>query len=312
MGTLGNGGYDQLLAGLNLLLILSLNVPVTHASSLNPTLEPNPTLASSVWRILIPTHPKARRGNEGEVIIARSEHPSQLLQQGRSLYQSGQFTQAITAWQQAAQAYQAASDTLNHALTLSYLALASQQLGQWAEARTKIEQAISLLNRQAQPSKERLLVLAQVLNTQGSFQFAQGQTETALATWQRAAMIYAQVGNDLQRVGNLINQAQAQQSLGLFLRARRTLDEVNQQLQQQPNSSIKATGLRSLGNVLIMTGQVAAAQRALQQSLKIADQISSPADQSAALLSLGNLARIQNDRVAAIAFSEPPKLATHH
>jgi CHAT domain-containing protein len=235
-------------------------------------------------------------------------NPSMLLQQGRSQYQSGQFIQAITSWKLAAHVYQSAGDTLNHALTLSYLTLAYQQVGQWSEAKAGIKEAIALLNNQMNPSQDRLRVLAQVLNTQGGLQFAQGQTESALTTWQEAAAIYAQVGSESQKVGILINQAQAQQALGLFLRARQTLDEVEKRLQQQPNSTLKAMGLRSLGNMLMMTGQAAAAQRILQQSLAVAEQISSPADQSAALLSLGNLARAQRDRAAAISFYQQATL----
>jgi CHAT domain-containing protein len=229
---------------------------------------------------------------------------TELVKQGSTFYQAGQFTQAIALWQQAASFYQTSGDTLNYALTLSYLALAHQQLGQWAEANRAMESAIATVDTHEshnQSSRDRWRILAQVLNTQGSLQFAQGQVEAALAKWQQAATIYAKVGNESQKVGNLINQAQAQQALGLFLRARQTLNSLEHQLQQQPDSPLKALGLRSLGNGLMMMGQNAEAQRLLQQSLAIAEQIGSSVDQSATLLSLGNVARAQRDQSAAIA-----------
>jgi len=283
-----------LLAGMNLLLILSMNSGETIASLHRQAHAPLELSAPLEQPFL--SRPRAF------FLSTNRLDATQFLQQGRSLYQSGQFTQAILVWQKAARLFESAGDPLNQALTLSYLAVASQQLGQWSEANTEINRAMTLLNTQRQADRDRWPILAQVLNTQGGLQFAQGQTETALATWHKAAKIYAQVGNEAQKVGSLINQAQAQQALGLFLRARQTLTTVEQQLQQQPNTTLKAVGLRSLGNVLTLTGQATAAQRILQQSLEVAKQISSPTDQSAAFLSLGNLARAQGDRSVALTF----------
>lgn len=48
------------------------------------------------------------------------------LEQGKALYVAGRFWDAITVWQQAMEAYQAQGNRINHALSLSYLALAYQ------------------------------------------------------------------------------------------------------------------------------------------------------------------------------------------
>ncbi|MBF2026977.1 MAG: CHAT domain-containing protein [Oscillatoriales cyanobacterium C42_A2020_001] len=226
--------------------------------------------------------------------------PSNLLQQGRDFYQQGQFTQAKTAWQQAVSAFQQQGDRANQALALSYLSLAHQQLSEWQSAQDTISTSLTLLNSPS-PIPNSLL-LAQVLNTLGSLQYAQGQTETALATWQRAYALYANTGDESRQIGNLINQAQAQQALGLFLRAQRSLTEVERLLQQQADPALKALGLRSLGNTLLLLGDSAAAQRVLQQSLVLIEHSSSIASQekSAILLSLGNAARAQNDTTTAL------------
>lgn len=234
---------------------------------------------------------------------------AQLVQQGLTFYQAGQFTFAIARWQQAATLYQDRGDNLNQALMLSYLSLAHQQLGEWSEATRAIAQSLNLIQNSelragtgALPLQNSKLILAHALNTQGNLQFTQGDAEVALATWKQATEIYKQLRDSNRTIGSLINQAQAQQALGLFLQARQTLDEVEQMLQQQPNSQLKAMGLRSLGNIRLLVGDLPNASRVLQQSLAIAEQQDYSQDIAATLLSLGNVARAQKDSSAAITF----------
>jgi Flp pilus assembly protein TadD len=119
-------------------------------------------------------------------------------EQGKILYEAGQYSEAVKVLQQAVAGYQAQGDSLRQAAGLSNLSLAYQQLGLWSEARSAIAQSLNLL--QTEPtvnrSTNRLKVLAQTLNIQGRLQFAQGQAETALATWQQATATYEQVGDE--------------------------------------------------------------------------------------------------------------------
>ena len=234
---------------------------------------------------------------------------AQLVQQGLRFYQTGQFALAIANWQQAATLYQNRGDNLNQALMLSYLSLAYQQLGEWSEATQAIAQSFKLIENSelragtgALPLQNSKLIFAHALNTQGTLQFTQGQAEAALATWKQVTNLYKQARDSHRIIGSLINQAQAQQTLGLFLQARQTLDEVEQLLQHQSNSQLKAMGLRSLGNIRLLVGDLPNSRRVLEQSLVIAEQGSFSQDIAAALLSLGNLARAQKDSSAAIAF----------
>ena len=234
---------------------------------------------------------------------------AQLVQQGLRFYQTGQFALAIANWQQAATLYQNRGDNLNQALMLSYLSLAYQQLGEWSEATQAIAQSFKLIENSelragtgALPLQNSKLIFAHALNTQGTLQFTQGQAEAALATWKQVTNLYKQARDSHRIIGSLINQAQAQQSLGLFLQARQTLDEVEQLLQHQSNSQLKAMGLRSLGNIRLLVGDLQNSRRVLEQSLVIAEQGSFSQDIAATLLSLGNLARAQKDSSAAIAF----------
>jgi tetratricopeptide (TPR) repeat protein len=72
-------------------------------------------------------------------------NPSQLLQQSRTLYENGQFSQAITSLQQAATAFQAIGDTQQQAMALTNLSLAYQQLQQWQDAEAAITKSLNLL-----------------------------------------------------------------------------------------------------------------------------------------------------------------------
>jgi len=230
-----------------------------------------------------------------------------LVQQGRQLYDAGQFVEAARVWQQAAQAYQTQNDGLNQAMVLSNLSLAYQQLGQWSEAKNAIASSLKLLQTEQgdsrqNRSKEQLSTLAQALNTQGSLQFSLGETQLALSTWEQATATYAQVGDQAGVIRSQINQAQALEELGFNRRALDTLTQVNETLQGQPNSLLKVNGLQSLGNVLQEIGDLDQSRQVLEQSLAIAKASQSSPDISAALFSLGNVARSQQDTKAALDF----------
>jgi CHAT domain-containing protein/Flp pilus assembly protein TadD len=227
-----------------------------------------------------------------------------LVQQGKTHYEAGQFTEAVKDLQQAATAFEASRDRLRQAMVLSNLSLAYQQLGQWSQAEEAIAQSLNLLQTReniAAPNEQAQL-LAQALDVQGRLQLVRGQTEPALTTWQRAADIYATIKDSAGLTRNRINQAQALQAIGYFRQAEKTLTEVNQILQKQPDSGLKATGLRSLGNLFRVVGNFEASRQVLEQSRQVAAQVSSPQALSDTLLSLGNIAQAQQDTQAALTF----------
>jgi tetratricopeptide (TPR) repeat protein len=186
-------------------------------------------------------------------------------------------------------------------MVLSNLTLANQELGQWSDATKAIASSLELL-QSVPDTPDRRRILAQALNTQGSLQLAQGKTEEALTSLQKATEAYKQVGDEAGVIRSLLNQAQALRVMGLYRRALTTLTEVNQTLQGQPDSPLKAAGLRQLGNALRLVGNLNESQEALQQSLAIAEKLPSPPDISAALLSLGNTLRLQQKTDDALKF----------
>lgn len=223
------------------------------------------------------------------------------LQQGKLLYDTGRFAEAIKFLQQAVQEYQQQGDTLRQAATLSNLSLAYQELGDWHQAQQAITESLKLLatNQQQTPN---LGVLAQSLDVQASLQLAMGQTDLALSSWQHSAEIYTQLKDHHGVVRSQINQAQALRIQGFDQKSIKILNELKQTLQSQPDSKEKVIGLRSLGDSLQLAGNFSESSKILQQSLEIAQRLKSPQDIAASLLSLGNNADAEGKIPEAIAF----------
>ncbi|MRV40443.1 tetratricopeptide repeat protein, partial [Staphylococcus aureus] len=129
------------------------------------------------------------------------------VQQGKALYEAGRFAEAVKVLEQAAAAFKATGDKLNQAMTLSNLSLVYQQLGQWTQAEGAITKSLNLL-KNGDNSKQRFAIFAQALDVQGRLQLARGQTQAALSTWQEAAKIYKQIGDEATLTRNRINTAQ--------------------------------------------------------------------------------------------------------
>ncbi|MDJ0706490.1 MAG: CHAT domain-containing protein [Leptolyngbyaceae cyanobacterium MO_188.B28] len=225
---------------------------------------------------------------------------SGIIEHGFTLYQSGRFSEAAAIWSQAVEASGRQADWINQALSLSYLSLAYQKLGDWRQAERAI--ALSLDRLAAQPSlgETGLAVLAQVLNTQGGIQLAMGRPEAAFDTWRRAADAYAQQGDSVGLLGSQINQAQALQTAGLYRRAQTLLRQVDAQLQAQPDSILKALALKSLGAVWQVTGSLEKSKGALERSLKISRRLDPPLAVSDTLFNLANTLRALKDTDTAL------------
>ncbi|MGF1938965.1 MAG: CHAT domain-containing protein [Nostoc sp. ChiQUE02] len=260
-------------------------------------------------------------------IIQGVPNADELFKQGRNLYEAEQFNEASLVFEQAYIAFKAQKDKLKQAMSLSNLSLAYQQLGQWSKASEAIGNAIASLHAQSlnllqtqqnigtstkQGSEEGASlsqILAQALDIQGRLELAQGKAESALNTWQQAAAIYAQIDDKTRLIRSQINSAQAWQTLGNYRQAQKALTEINQNLQNQPDSTLKATGLRSLGNVLRVVGDLKQSRLILLQSLEVATRMRSPQSELASpspqaisetWLSLGNTATAQQETPAAL------------
>jgi CHAT domain-containing protein len=259
--------------------------------------------------IVIATHPAVGQPSPSPSPVAAT---GEQVEQGRILYESGQFADAMGLWELAAQEYQQNGDRLNYALTETYLSLAYQELGDWESAQAAIDRSVDALEDQPKTQPEVAKVLARVLNARGTLELLTGQTEAALASWKDAEAAYQRVGDIFGVLGSQINQAQALQTLGLYRRARDLLETVHQTLATSPDSLLKAQSLRSLGVTLQMLGDFDRAQDLLEQSLAIAQQLEDVTNIRAALFSLGNTARHRQDSSAALSYYQQAiELATH-
>ncbi len=240
----------------------------------------------------------------------RSQVPSNLIDQGRLLYRSTQYSEAIRIWQQALKFTQ---EPLSLAMLWSNLSLAYQKLGQWQAAKAAIATSFKTLGTIADTSPPVLKVKAQALNTKGSLEFAIGEIESSFSTWQAATSTYSQAGDRNGEIKGLLNQVQALKALGFYRRALKTLEQANQILKMQPDSETKASGLRSFGDALQLVGNLDRSEKVLQQSLEIVRQDKSPDPSSemlsGTLLSLGNLARLQQNTKAAQDFYQQANAA---
>ncbi|MBW4492039.1 MAG: CHAT domain-containing protein [Oscillatoria princeps RMCB-10] len=251
------------------------------------------------WAVL----PAVTQAREVPSTVQTLPAVAQQEQEGRKLYETGQFSEAVRVWQQVAGTYQTRGDALNRARVLNNLSFAYQQLGQWERAKEALAESLKLLQAaQISNSKQRLNILAQALNSQGSLQLALGQPEQALATWQQAAVTYTEAGDELGAIRSTVNQGQALKALGLYRRALATLTQVRSSLEEQPDSLLKAAGLDSLGSTLCLIGDLEQSRQVLQQSLMIAQKLNSAPEIAAALFSLGDTARSRQDAKAALEF----------
>lgn len=239
----------------------------------------------------------------GSPVLAKVPSPldvGALVQQGKELYHAGRFAQAVQVLQQAEKEYKQQGDNLRLAVTLSNLALSYQQLGAWNEAKQAITDSLNLLK--GEQNQQNQLIYAQSLDIYGRLQLVMGDSEAALLTWQKAGEIYKQVNNADGVVKALINQAQAWRTQGFYRRSVEILKEINQKLRSQTDSLTKAVALRSLGDTLLVVGNLEESDAALKESLRIAQSLQSNADIGASLFSLGNYARSQKQTSQAIAY----------
>lgn len=237
-----------------------------------------------------------------------NQESSQLLiQAGKQNYDAGRFTEAARALQQAAQIYKANQNIIQQAQTLSLLSLAYQELGKLEMAEKAIASSLSLLATIA-PKELDNRVRAQVWNRQGRLLLTTGKTERALATFQKAELLYQQAEDKIGVIGTQINQAQALQNLGFDRRAQNLFTQIENQLETEPDSLLKVKSWHNLGNISRLGGDLDRSQAILEQSLVMVDKITArqpkllteaSQNKSQILFSLANTERAIAQREAA-------------
>ena len=216
---------------------------------------------------------------------------------GQRQYESGQLFEAMQSWQKAARSSDL--ESAQRALAWSYVSIAAQDLGDWQQAESAVEDALLLL-AEGSKSREWVRVRSQILNVQGRLNIKMGKPETAWELWQQAETAYGQANDTLGLVGAQINQAQALQTMGLYRRAQLELMEVAGLLEKENDLGVKAIALQSLGNVLQTTGSLEKSQQYLQESLDLYKKVGGQAEIANVSFSLANTLRLMQDSDAAI------------
>lgn len=163
------------------------------------------------------------------------------------------------------------------------------QQQQFPEALARLQQA-----EQAFAAKGDVLNQAMTLDLQGQVYLAQGQPEVAAERFYGAATIYDRKGDKTGALKSRLNQAQALRKAGFYRRALETLKQLNANLTDQTEPQLKAIALRSLGITQRLIGDLDDAKKSIEESLKIAESLPSPAreeNSSSASLVLGNIAK---------------------
>ena len=226
------------------------------------------------------------------------------VQQARSDFAQGRYTEAAHGFEQSALGFERDRLPLRQAISLSNLSLAQQKLGNWTQATRSIDLSLSLLNSLPN-SSDRSAAVASALSIQGHLQFAQGQAQAAVETWERAIGLNP-TGSD-RAMDDRINQAQALQFLGLYRRAMTTLTAVlnldsatletpkilQTELEKRSPTPTTIAALLSLGESLRLTGNLETSQIVLQQSLRMATDFKMPDAIADTQFKLGNVRRSQ-------------------
>ena len=216
-----------------------------------------------------------------------------LAEAGQVAYQSGRYVEAQQYWLKAEQQYQQGGEALNRAIALNRIALTHIKLTEYSLAEQALTQASNLLVSSVTSANQKR-ILAQTRSTQGELLAAKGQYREAIQMLQSAGKFYEQLDNDKEVIRNQLNQSELMRLSGLYQRAMTQLELVNQRLMNQPDNAVKANALRQLGNLFYQldgtskSGLCTDAEDCLQQSYKIAQDISSATEKTLTLISLGH------------------------
>jgi len=192
------------------------------------------------------------------------------IDRSRQFYEGGdrwEIWEAVETLEQLATNLADRGDFLGEAIAYSNLSLVYRRLGEWQASETAIDRSIEKL--QALDSPE---TLAKAWQIRGQLQLETGQFQEAIDGWDRAASIYAELGNDTEEIRSQVARSQALQGLGLYRRSLVDLEAIVEALESSSNAELKAIALLELGNVLRAVGRLEESRSRLQESFTLATE----------------------------------------
>ncbi|RME40271.1 MAG: adenylate/guanylate cyclase domain-containing protein, partial [Caldilineae bacterium] len=188
---------------------------------------------------------------------------------GRYYESTGDYSRAQTAIQQARRIARRHADTTRQARCLAQLGLIARRQGNYEQARTCFEDALSLFQGQEPQTEEATRALTQILNELGTICRQQGQFEAAQAHYERALTLS-------RKTGNRRREAEVLNSLGVTAYYRRdfatAIEHYRQALRIRQAIGDRAgegTTLYNLASTLMDAGDYGPAQKAFSEALTI-------------------------------------------
>lgn len=230
-----------------------------------------------------------------------SPAPEVLSTRGQQLFEVGSYEAAAQAWQAAVDGYAASGNTLQQVRHLNNLAQANQQLGRWPEAAAALSQSLDLLQQLGHATAEQRAIWGQTWTVQGNLDLAQFQARSALEAFEQAASAYRTVGSASGVLRSQVNQARALRAAGLYHRAIALLGALDPALAVQSPSIEATAGLRTLGDLYRIMGELEKSHTTLAAALTMAKQLGDETAIASTQLSLATTAAAAGDVDQALA-----------
>ena len=201
--------------------------------------------------------------------VAAAEPDDELVERGHAAFRRGALEEAVTAWTDAAQAYERRGEPVRRAAVLTHLGRAQSALGRYAEAAASLKAALEITEKAGDPTRAAAIAaeLGNVYATVGPSELAEATFKRALEVARRrpdqalTATILNNLGNFYAGQGKPAEALVAyQESIALatgpahrLLRARARVNAANVLRQQNKGAEARllldraADDLRTLG-----------------------------------------------------------------
>jgi len=222
------------------------------------------SLGISIWPPAI--------AREASCSIAPATDPEEISRNAGECYREGKHDLAIELWKEAAQIYRERSDISGETESKINLATAQQALGNYPQACKSLLQAFGGEQFDCKVLTENTIILQAELDAIGPA--SAGVTQLNFSLQDKLEALSP------EQIGRLTSKSRQ------FLGELKLLIET---VEAQPDSLNKAMGLRRFGDILGQIGNYQVSQEILTQSLDVARRLNSAQEESATLISLGNV-----------------------
>jgi CHAT domain-containing protein/tetratricopeptide (TPR) repeat protein len=224
-----------------------------------------------------------------------SKTGEQLLQQGNSQYQAGQFEAALESWRQARKLYQQSQNIQGEGKSLANLGTVYVTLERYKETIATLETYLPIARSLNDKRGE-----AQALSNLGIAYEALGGYGKALEAHRQAGRILRAMG-DRQGLGQaLLNLGNVFEAIGDYSNAIIAYQQSLRLAQQTSDRAREGVALGNLGIIHANLGQQNEAIAAFERSLEIARSTKNQSGEASTLINLGSVYQSQKNQTKAL------------